>query len=70
MNLYACDWSTKFYTKKGDGSLQSFLFYIIHNDLLSITSFIITPFIINYLIDTSANTNNDNLMEDDNGSIN
>ena len=70
MNLYACDWSTKCYTKKGDGSLQSFLFYIIHNDLLSITSFIITPFIINYLIDTSANTNNDNLMEDDNGSIN
>ena len=70
MNLYACDWSTKFYTKKGDGSLQSFLFYIIHNDLLSMKSFNITPFIINYSIDTSANTNNDNLMEDDNGSIN
>ena len=33
-------------------------------------SFNITPFIINYSIDTSANTNNDNLMEDDNGSIN
>ena len=55
---------------KGNGSLQSSLFYIIHIDSLSMIFFIITSFIINYLIDTFANNNNNNIMEDDDGSNN
>ena len=55
---------------KGNGSLQSSLFYIIYNDSLPMIFFIITSFIINYLIDTFANNNNNNIMEDDDGSNN
>ena len=67
MNLYLYGWLTTFYTRKDNGSRQSFIFYLIHNDSLSMTSVIITPFIINYSIGTFANTNN-NMIEDDDGS--